>query len=150
MTLNEEAKELNRDEAFLSNCMYFTANRLSRAITRLADDVFATTGLAPAYGYLIRLVIVSPGIMQKDLSEKLCIAPSTLTRFVDKLEGKKLVVRQVEGKSVRVYPTDKAKELLPALLEASRVLKELYDQALGEEFATLLNANILLAGKQLE
>jgi len=150
MTFDDETQELNQDEAFLSNCMYFTANRLSRAITRLADEAFATTGLAPAYGYLIRLVIVTPGIMQKDLSEKLCIAPSTLTRFVDKLEGKQLVVRQVQGKTVRVYPTDKAKDLLPVLLEASRVLKEMYDKALGEEFATLLNSDILLASQQLE
>jgi len=152
MTLNDndKEKELNKDEAFLSDCMYFTANRLSRAITRIADEAFATTGLAPAYGYVIRLVMASPGIMQKDLSEKLCIAPSTLTRFVDKLEVKQLVTRQVQGKTVRVYPTDKAKELLPVLLEASRNLKNKYDQVLGEEFATLLNSDILAASQQLD
>ncbi|MFD0714153.1 MarR family winged helix-turn-helix transcriptional regulator [Paenibacillus sp. GCM10027626] len=151
MTLNDDAQVItNKDEAFLHNCMYFTANRLSRAITRIADEAFATTGLAPAYGYLIRLVIGTPGITQKELSEKLCITPSTLTRFVDKLEGKQLVLRQVQGKTVLVYPTDKGKELEPSLRAASRKLKEMYETVLGKELADRLTSDIGIAGRQLE
>ncbi|MWC29374.1 MarR family winged helix-turn-helix transcriptional regulator [Paenibacillus sp. MMS18-CY102] len=138
------------DEAFLHHCLYFTTNRLSRAISRIADDAFATTGLAPAYGYLIRLVIGKPGITQKELAEKLYITPSTLTRFIDKLEGKRLVERQVQGKTVLVYPTDKAFELEQPLRQASKKLKETYEAILGKEAAALLTASVEDAGKQLE
>ncbi|MEI0740299.1 winged helix-turn-helix domain-containing protein [Paenibacillus sp. JTLBN-2024] len=72
---NKTEPSSEQDGTFLHTCMYFTTNRLSRAITRLADEAFAMTGLAPAYGYLVRLVIANPGITQKELSEKLYITP---------------------------------------------------------------------------
>ncbi|GIO29481.1 MULTISPECIES: MarR family winged helix-turn-helix transcriptional regulator [Paenibacillus] len=128
------------DGAFLHSCMYFTTNRLSRAITRLADDAFAVTGLAPAYGYLVRLVIANPGITQKELSEKLYITPSTLTRFIDKLEGKQLVERHVQGKTVLVYPTEKGTAMKETLREASKRLKAAYVAKLGKELADMLTS----------
>ncbi|MFB9326676.1 MarR family winged helix-turn-helix transcriptional regulator [Paenibacillus aurantiacus] len=140
----------NPDEAFLHECLYFTANRLSRAITRIADDAFATTGLTPAYGYLIRLVIASPGITQKELSEKLYITPSTLTRFIDKLEAKQLVRRQVSGKTVNVYPTDRGRELEQPIRDASRRLKATYETILGPDEAKALTASQESASEQLE
>ncbi|MFD2368950.1 MarR family winged helix-turn-helix transcriptional regulator [Brevibacillus sp. GCM10020057] len=143
-------QEPQKDEAFLEDCLYFTANRLSRAITRMADEAFATTGLTPAYGYLIRLVIGSPGITQKELSEKLSITPSTLTRFVDKLEAKQLVERKVHGKTVMVYPTEKGVELGPALRQASKKLKRLYEEILGKQLSDQLTQYLASSSKQLE
>ncbi|MGO4274416.1 MarR family winged helix-turn-helix transcriptional regulator, partial [Paenibacillus sp. TAF58] len=79
------------DDDFLQTCLFFTANRLSRSITKMAEEEFAATGLSPMYGYLIRLVNSAPGISQKELAEKLYVTASTLTRFIDKLEGRQLV-----------------------------------------------------------
>lgn len=146
----EERREAQPDESFLHSCMYFTSNRLSRAMARIADDAFATTGLAPAYGYLIRLVVGRPGISQKELAEKLYITPSTLTRFVDKLESKQLLRRSVQGKMVHVFPTEKAEALVPVLREASRNLKLAYEDLLGRELANKLTAEIDEAGRALE
>ncbi|MDR7319463.1 MarR family transcriptional regulator [Brevibacillus nitrificans] len=139
-----------KDDGFLENCLYFTTNRLSRAITRMADEAFATTGLTPAYGYLIRLVIGSPGITQKELSEKLSITPSTLTRFIDKLEIKQLVERKVQGKTVLVYPTEKGIELGPTLRQASKRLKQNYEEILGKEVSDQLTHYLTSSSKQLE
>jgi len=139
-----------QDGSFLHTCMYFTTNRLSRAITRLADDAFAMTGLAPAYGYLVRLVIANPGITQKELSEKLYITPSTLTRFIDKLEGKQLVERQVQGKTVLVYPTAKGTAMEETLRAASKKLKAAYEAKLGKELADELTRMQESASELLE
>jgi DNA-binding MarR family transcriptional regulator len=130
--------------------MYFTTNRLSRAITRLADDAFATTGLAPAHGYLVRLVIDNPGITQKELSEKLYITPSTLTRFIDKLAYKQLVERKVQGKTVLVYPTEKGMAMKESLREASKKLKASYESILGKELADSLTRMQESASELLE
>ncbi|GLX67147.1 MarR family winged helix-turn-helix transcriptional regulator [Paenibacillus glycanilyticus] len=138
------------DESFLHNCLYFTANRLSRAVTRMADEAFATTGLAPGYGYVIRLCVAKPGITQKELSEKLYITPSTLTRFIDKLEAKRLVERKVQGKTVLVYPTDKGRELEPTIRAASKQLLESYQAILGIEAATTLTQSLESTSEQLE
>lgn len=140
----------NEHESFLHNCLFFTANRLSRAITKMAEEEFASTGLTPMYGYLIRLVNGSPGITQKELSEKLSITPSTLTRFIDKLEGKQLVERQVRGKTVLVNPTPKGKELEDKIREASRNLHLRYKAILGIEAANQLSIDIKLTSEQLE
>lgn len=121
------------DESFLHTCLFFTTNRLSRAITKMAEEEFSVTGLTPMYGYLIRLVIGTPGIPHKELAEKLYITPSTLTRFVDKLESKQLVERHVQGKNVFLYPTEKGKELEGTIRAASKSLHLRYQAMLGEE-----------------
>lgn len=138
------------DDQFLHTCLFFTTNRLSRAITKMAEEEFAHTGLTPMYGYLIRLVIGTPGISQKELSEKLYVTPSTLTRFIDKLEAKQLVERQVQGKTVLVYPTDKAAELLERILQASRNFRIRYEAIIGTEAAKILSEELEKTSEQLE
>lgn len=135
---------------FLHQCLFFTTNRLSRNITRMAEEEFADTGLTPMYGYLIRIVNGSPGITQKELAEKLYIAASTLTRFIDKLEGKKLVERKVQGKTVLVYPTDKGIALEDKIRLASKNLKKRYEEVLGAEASTLLSQELETASERLE
>lgn len=139
-----------RDDSFLTNCLFFTANRLGRTITKLAEDAFAPTGLSPMYGYLIRLAASEPGITQKELAEKLAVAPSTLTRFVDKLEAKRLVERKVQGKTVLVYATDKGAAMIETIKQASRDLKTRYEEVLGKEFADRLSDQLVFASGELE
>lgn len=138
------------DDSFLHTCLFFTANRLGRAITKIAEEEFAMTGLTPMYGYLIRLVILTPGISQKELSEKLSITSSTLTRFIDKLESKQLVERKVHGKTVLVYPTDKGRELEEAIRRASKNLHRRYESILGSDSSDQLTKVIETASEQLE
>lgn len=142
--------EASPDEGFLRSCLFFTANRLGRAITRIAEEEFAPTGLTPMYGYAIRLVNGRPGITQKELAEKLSIAPSTLTRFVDKLEVKQLVRRSVQGKTVMLYPTPKGQSLEGEIRLASQRLKARYKEILGDAVADALSDGILAAGTRLE
>ncbi|MBM7566065.1 MarR family winged helix-turn-helix transcriptional regulator [Paenibacillus sacheonensis] len=138
------------DESFLRNCLFFNANRLSRAVTKLAEEHFAQTGLSPMYGYLIRIVNGSPGITQKLLAEKLYITPSTLTRFIDKLETKKLVERKVQGKTVLVYPTEKGLALENQIRDASKSFKAAYEELIGQAAAVMLSAEIEKSSALLE
>jgi DNA-binding MarR family transcriptional regulator len=138
------------DEAFLHNCLFFTANRLSRAVTKIAEEEFASTGLTPMYGYLIRLVNGSPGVSQKELAEKLSITPSTLTRFVDKLEGKQLVERKVQGKTVLVYPTEKGTQLVEAIRRASANFHDRYEALLGQVASNRLAKDLKHTSELLE
>jgi DNA-binding MarR family transcriptional regulator len=138
------------DDGFLQNCLFFTANRLSRAITKMAEEEFAPTGLTPMYGYLIRLINGSPGVSQKELSEKMHITPSTLTRFIDKLEGKQLVERKVHGKTVLVYPTAKGKELEGTIRNASKNFHLKYEAFLGIEASEQLAKVMVSTSEQLE
>lgn len=138
------------DDGFLHNCLFFTANRLSRAITKMAEEEFAPTGLTPMYGYLIRLVNGAPGISQKELSDKLYVAPSTLTRFIDKLEGKQLVERKVHGKTVLVYPTEKGQRLEETIRQASRNFRDRYEAVLGTEASKRMSEQLETTSENLE
>lgn len=138
------------DDSFVHNCLFFTANRLGRAITKMAEEQFASTGLTPMYGYIIRLVVSSPGISQKELAEKMSITPSTLTRFIDKLEVKQLVERRGQGKTVLVYPTAKGEQLVEQIRLASKKLHDRYEAILGPDFARQLGAQLESASERLE
>jgi len=113
--------------------MYFSANALARKIEKLAVDSWKMIGLSPSHAYLLMAVISEPGIQPGGLADELQLTPSTITRLIEKLEEKKLVVRTTEGKLTNVYPTPKAKELQPKMKECSARFYENYAGILGRE-----------------
>ena len=137
-------------DSYFSNCLYFSANRLSRIMNRMAEEAFAPIGLSPAYAFLIMAVLEEPGMTQKQLSAKLHIAPSTCTRFVDKLIVKQLVTRTQDGKLVYISPTKKAEDLLPEIKKCWKLLYDRYCDLLGKDLADQLSRDIHHAGEQLE
>jgi DNA-binding MarR family transcriptional regulator len=98
-------------ESEYCGCLYWASAALARKVNKLAEDAWAPMGLAPGQAYLLSLVLDEPGRQPLDLSEELHLAPSTITRFIEKLEDNKLVIRVCEGKTTSVYPTQKAKGL---------------------------------------
>lgn len=138
-------------ESLLRNCLYFTANSLARRISALAEEEFRFVGLSPSHAFLLMLVIERPGISQKELSQALHLAPSTVTRFVDLLRLQKgLVERRSEGKSARIYPTPKGLEMQEPVAACWRSLFHRYSEVLGEEQGRQLAREIDRAGELLK
>jgi MarR family transcriptional regulator, organic hydroperoxide resistance regulator len=100
-----------------SRCMYFTSNALARKTEKLAVAAWKKASLSPSHAYLLMIVLEEPGVQPGTLSAELHLTPSTITRLIEKLEEKKLVVRTTEGKTTNVYPTAKSKEMNPLLQE---------------------------------
>lgn len=115
----------------LNCCLYFTANTLGRIMTTMAEEEFKRTELSPNYAFIILLVGERPGVTQKEIGEYLQLTPSTITRFVDKLETKGLVRRAVQGKSALLYPTEAGQELAPELAVTWKRLYHRYSRVLG-------------------
>jgi len=114
-------------------CLYFSSNALARKIEKLANESWKKVGLSPSHAYLLMLAIEEPGIQPSALVKQLLLTPSTITRLIEKLEDKKLVVRTAEGKLTNVYPTPKAKAILPELKECLNHFYLKYSAALGKE-----------------
>ena len=114
-------------------CIYFSANALARKIEKLACDCWQKVNLSPSHAYLLMVVIEDPGIQPGLLAHELQLTPSTITRLMEKLEEKRLVVRTTEGKVTNVYPTPKAKDMYPKLKECSNNFVEIYAGILGRE-----------------
>ncbi|MEJ2262117.1 MAG: MarR family transcriptional regulator [Anaerolineales bacterium] len=107
-------------------------------MTKIAEEAFATVGMSPSYAFLMMYVNDHPGVMQKDLSDQLNLAPSTVTRFIDTLAQKGYLERRTEGRVAQVYPTPQGQALQPKLEAAWHDLFVSYSQVLGEEFSRQL------------
>lgn len=106
-----EMEELPGSDYLLSHCLYFTVARFARQMDRLAEEAFASVDIPPSYAYLILTISDHPGITQKELCKKLSIAPSTSTRFIDKLIKSNYVERKQDGKHILLYVTEAGKAL---------------------------------------
>jgi DNA-binding MarR family transcriptional regulator len=134
----------------LNCCLYFTANSLARALTGLAEAEFQKTGLNPNYAFLLMLVCEHPGITQKEICANLQLTPSTITRFVDKLEAKGYVKRSLEGKNVLLTATPSGFDLLPQINAAWSGLHQKYAAVLGLEDSAALTQQVAQAAAKLE
>ncbi|MDD3313261.1 MarR family transcriptional regulator [Pseudodesulfovibrio sp.] len=131
-------------------CLYFTANALARNIGKLADAAFQEIGLSPSHAFMLQLVNEQPGITQKELAEYLSLAPSTLTRFADRLVYRGYVERDQKGKVVRIYPTSEGKALKQPIEKAWTRLYKDYSAILGEQPGIALTRLIDQANRHLE
>ena len=116
-----------------AECLYFTSAALARKVEKLAAESWKKVNLSPSHAYLLMAVLEEPGIQPTGLAEHLQLQPSTITRLIDKLEEKKLVVRTSEGKISNVYPTPKAKELQPKLKLCMQEFYGRYADIIGQE-----------------
>ncbi|MBY0480525.1 MAG: MarR family transcriptional regulator [Chitinophagaceae bacterium] len=116
-----------------SKCIYFTSNALARKIEKLAIESWKRVNLSPSHGYLLMLLLEEPGMQPGNIAAQMQLTPSTITRLIEKLEAKKLVVRTADGKITNVYPSPRAKEMLPELKACVGDFYNSYSKLLGAE-----------------
>lgn len=137
-------------ESKYCHCAYFSAAALSRKITRLAEKCWKPSGLSPSLGYVLLSVIEEPGIQPGLLSAQQQLAPSTITRLLEKLEAQKLLVRTESGKATNVYPTPKGKQLHVQLTDCRKAFHTAFTAILGEEGNRQLVSELNKAADLLE
>jgi len=125
-------------ESKFNQCLYFASNALARKMEKLALQSWKRVDLSPSHAYLLLLVLEQPGVQPGTISEHLHLTPSTITRLIEKLEEKKLLVRTVEGKVTNVYPTPKAKDLVPEMMVCLEEFNKNYVALFGKEESTRL------------
>ena len=141
---------MKTSESRFCSCIYFSANALARKIEKLATESWKKVDLSPSHAYLLMTVIAEPGIQPGCLSDELQLTPSTITRLIEKLEEKKLVVRTSEGKLTNVYPTPKAKEMFPKLKECTNHFYETCSGILGKDETTKMVNSMNKLGDKLQ
>ncbi|WP_232426327.1 MarR family winged helix-turn-helix transcriptional regulator [Cytobacillus praedii] len=122
----------------LSNCLYFTVSRFARQMEKLAGEAFAQIDIPPSYAYLIITLNDHPAITQKELCERLTIAPSTSTRFIDKLVKRNLVERKPDGKQVLISLTEEGKSLCKDIYEGLNKIYLLHSELLEKDHSQQL------------
>ncbi len=118
-------------ENFYSDNLYYTTTALAREIASVAETTFMDLGLTPSDAYLIMTVNEKPNIQPTEISEKILLAPSTITRMIEKLEKRSIVTRSNEGKYTFVAPTAKGKDLYIAIVQKWKEINATFLSKLG-------------------
>lgn len=116
-------------------CLYFNSNALARSVTRIWADAYKQYDLSPPHAFLVRVVLSSPGILPREIAEKLNLSRSTVTRFLDSLEKKGFLKRKTisgDGREIQVFPTSQAVEIHDGLLKTRKELMEKMESIFGE------------------
>jgi len=119
-------------------------------MTKIADEEFKSAGVSTSYAFLLMTVNEKPGIQPMEISQQMMLTPSTVTRLIDKLESKKYLRREYDGKQVRVYPTEKSLVLDKKLRDNWSNLFKKYSDILGENVSVDLTAGISKAVEKME
>ncbi|RDK00242.1 MarR family winged helix-turn-helix transcriptional regulator [Paraburkholderia lacunae] len=118
------------------HCLYFNSVALARLAEREWAAVYARFGMTPAQGFVLRVVLASPGCLASDVADVLGIARPTATRLIDNLAGKGLIERQQGESDARewgIFPTDAAKALDRPINAASSEIARTLRAKIGPE-----------------
>ena len=129
--------------------LFFSSNALNRQLNTMADDAFRELGLTSSYAFLLMMVNDQPGIQPMDLSKKLGLTPSTITRLVEKMEYRGYVNRRSEGRSTHIKVTEKGEQLCTKLEQAWVNLKRSYTSILGDRYTKVLSEMTYKASEQI-
>lgn len=106
--------------------MHSAANTFSREISRHFDSYFEEYDLATSYVELLLILYNSGELSQNDLAESMNLAPSTITRFINKLVKKNLVQKKKSGRTAVISLSKKGLALSPTLKESfDKAVKDL-------------------------
>ena len=133
-----------------NNCIYFNLSSLSRKITKVWQEEFGGAGLSPSHGYLLAAIAQPPAATQKDLSELMSLAASTITRFVDVLAQKGLIERTQIGKGGQLELSPLGRQTSARVVRMMETLFNRMQQKLGKERLSSLVSSLQQAHQALE
>ncbi|BBM85334.1 MarR family winged helix-turn-helix transcriptional regulator [Candidatus Uabimicrobium amorphum] len=132
---------------YFDGCLYFSLSRLQRHINKLAKDIFSEINLVPSHAFLLMALNENEMCTASYLSELLGLAPSTITRFIDKLEKEGFCVRELKGRVSYTSITPEGRDLIPRIHKCWKQLFHRYNEVYGEKNAKLLNDMIVKLNK---
>lgn len=126
----------------LDGCLFFSVKKLDRILDKIADECFQKTGLTPSYGFILLLLNEEDGLTQKKIAEMLSLAPSTLTRFIEKLKNKNFINTEIIGRQSLVYLTEEGRQIVPVIQQSWDELHENYEKILGADFSQQITQSL--------
>ena len=105
-------------------------------MNKVAEEAFNKMDICPTHGFLMVLLQEDEeGLSVNKISETLTIAPSTVTRFVDKLVSKGYVERIKTGKQSFTRMTKEGKNIMPEVYACwGEIFKKVESMAGDKEY----------------
>lgn len=131
---------------YFKGCLYFTAGSLYRRVERMAVGVFSGLDIAPIHAFIMMAVADAKGsgksLSLSDIAKVMDLDKSTVTRHMDVLEKKNLILRTRGGRQVTVSLTKEGARLIPKIEAAWSKLYQQYANYWGESKANSVNDHI--------
>ena len=111
-------------------------NIISRCATAYRDERLAQYGITGNQAPYITIICANPGITPKELSEKMHVNKSTVTRTADKLEKNGFITQERcenDKRTIKLFPTEKALEIQDTVRASFREWRALLTTVLSEE-----------------
>jgi DNA-binding MarR family transcriptional regulator len=118
------------------HCLYFNSAALARLVEREWGAVYAQFELTPPQGFVLRVILATPGCLGSQVADTLGIARPTATRLVESLCQKGLVERRQgvsDGREWALYPTPSGKTLDRPINQASSDIARKLRTQIGTE-----------------
>jgi DNA-binding MarR family transcriptional regulator len=118
------------------HCLYFNTVALGRLVEREWAAVYAQFDLTPPQGFVLRVILATPGCLSSQVADTLGIARPTATRLVESLCRKQLIERRQgisDGREWGLYPTRSGKALDRPINEASADIARKLRTKIGPE-----------------
>ncbi|WP_461205991.1 MarR family winged helix-turn-helix transcriptional regulator [Clostridium sp. DL1XJH146] len=133
--------------SYFENCMYFSANQLARHLTSIADDIFKEIDITVTQGFTLIAISKLDKHTPSEIAVELEMKPSTITRFLDKLEKLGYVKRTYLGRKTDVGITQTGLDKIESISEAWEKIHEMYYKTLGDNISENLTKEIVKANK---
>ena len=114
---------------------------IARCAAQYRTEELAPLGLKACHGSYLSVICACPGITQDQLARRIFINKSNVARQLAILEEEGFVARRTcneDKRAMRVYPTDKALEVLPKINTILVRWEECLTQDLSEKEKILL------------
>lgn len=114
---------------------------IARCAAQYRTEELAPLGLKACHGSYLSVICACPGITQDQLARRIFINKSNVARQLTILEEEGFVARRScteDKRAMRVYPTDKALEVLPKINAILVRWEEYLTQDLSEKEKILL------------
>jgi DNA-binding MarR family transcriptional regulator len=143
ITINGIYLHIQKNMDSLSANIYISSNAFARRISAIADENLKPFGFSASYAFVLLAADKDGGIGQKELGEQFHMAPSTITRFIDKMENQNLLSREQNGKAVTVQLSRKGKDLITEIKIALAEIDDEINLIMGDKYAETLNKMLL-------
>ena len=129
--------------------MHTAANHFSREISRFFDSYFEDHQLATSYVQLLRLIDENESMTQKEIAEQMNLAPSTITRFIGKLEKLNMVRKSRSGKEMTVQIIESEQSTVNQLIALLNQAELDLEKLLGKKYIETTSALLEYGAKEI-
>jgi DNA-binding MarR family transcriptional regulator len=127
--------------------MYYSVNKLARHLNSIADEEFKKMDITATQGF----ALIAIGDLDKhtpsEIAAELEMKPSTITRFLDKLEELGYVKREYHGRNTEVDMTELGKEKLKEVFQCWKGIHDRNAETFGDKIAQDVTDKVIEANK---